>query len=373
MSPKESLKKISLIQFLDQFAYKEEVQDILNSFDLPVSGTKDELLQRLKKPLGSEEPEKILNILSKNSLKNSCDYFGLPVGGTKDALIERILNDIITVKSPAVEKSANISEKNVEKPTKNGPKKDHLYEILNGLSKSDIERGLKDEGLSTSGSKEEMIVRLLAATKNDPKRTLMSLDGQKLNAYAEENDIPRRRSKEDQVNEILKMEFGIDTASLPLTEIISPIEPQPVKISPQFAKPLYYEENKNSLSLKDKFVQVSDYIDKWIPSESWPEEGGYRADLYHYLRNKYTKVRSEKGETRIDILVDDQIPIEVKLAPDQKEYQRAFEQAYRHMEQYNLLIEVICRPKVQSLVREYEERVQRMARPQNYLFKLIIK
>ena len=39
----------------------------------------------------------------------------------------------------------------------------------------------------------------------------MSLDGQKLNAYADKNDIPRRRSKEDQVNEILKMEFGMDT------------------------------------------------------------------------------------------------------------------------------------------------------------------
>ena len=87
------------------------------------------------------------------------------MGGTKDALIDRILSDIITRKSPAVEKSAIKSEKTVDKPITGSPKKDHLYDILNRLSKSDIERGLKDEGLSTYGSKEEMIVRLLAATK----------------------------------------------------------------------------------------------------------------------------------------------------------------------------------------------------------------
>lgn len=48
------------------------------------------------------------------------------------------------------------------------------------------------------------------------------------------------------------------------------------------------------------------------------------------------------GESRIDILVDDQIPIEVKTSPDTKELDRAYAQAIKHLDSYGLLIELIC-------------------------------
>ena len=208
-------------------------------------------------------------------------------------MIERILKDIITCKSPAVEKSAIKSEKMVDKPTKNGNKKDKLNDILNSLSKSDIERGLRDEGLSTSGSKEEMIVRLLAATKNDPKRTLMSLDGQKLNAYAEENDIPRRRSKEDQVNEILKMEFGMDALTTndnsKVTKDVRAVES--VK-SPQVV-PSVVSKQKDA-----DFINVIEAIKGWIPQIGHPTEDGYRTALSAELQFRHHfPVELEAGAT----------------------------------------------------------------------------
>jgi hypothetical protein len=381
MSPKESPKKISLIQFLDQFAYKEEVQDILSSFDMPVSGTKDELLQRLKKTLSSEDPGTILNKISKDSLKNACDYYGLPVGGTKDVLIERVLNDIITTKSAVVEKSSTKSEKITDKSTKVGSKKDHLNEILNGLSKGDIERGLKDLGQSTSGSKEDMIQRLLTATKNDPKRTLMSLDGQMLNNYADDNNIPRKRSKEDQVNEILRMEFGMDalsTGEASKKKITDEKEPIGLPISSSHVpnnavsrsveSPNIYAQNLNIL-----FDKVVKDIEDWLPKASWPKEAGYQSDLVFFLESRNHKTRIEKGESRIDILVDDFVPIELKLSPDRQELERAFSQIFRHLDVHRAIIVVVCKPRNQDAMDDFQIRIMKYAKPHGYYYKMVLK
>ena len=79
------------------------------------------------------------------------------------------------------------------------------------------------------------------------------------------------------------------------------------------------------------------------------------------------------GESRIDILVDDQIPTEVKTSPDTMELDRAYAQAFKHLDSYGLLIELICKPKILDQVADFADRVQRNAAPRNPTFKMILK
>ena len=76
-----------------RFLYKEDVQELLDDLDLPVSGTKDELISRL---LEHEDfdPEEALAYLDKEQFVALCDELDLPSRGTRDDLFKRVLEAI---------------------------------------------------------------------------------------------------------------------------------------------------------------------------------------------------------------------------------------------------------------------------------------
>jgi len=384
-APKLDGHSIKIFELVKDNITRDQLQSILESLKLPVSGNKEDLLVRLLQSSSKWNVEDVLSLFSIEVLKAISISIGLTPKKAKRDMIEGIAQKEFGIapkeRKVEIDKAKHAIVASSEEPITPHKKSKRLvsgeperaigdqeillYQILDeDVNKEDIKSALSKLDEPISGSKDELIERLLEAVDYDPRALLSSLDGYSLSDIANRHDIKKRRSKEDQIEEILNNYFDTEE-----------FNPSP-SINQEKAF-LQGDSNREGYSiqieLKNKFNEVTDYIDRWVPSESWPEEGGYRTDLYHYLRNKYIRVSIEKGESRIDLLVDDKIPIEVKLAPDQKEYQRAFDQAYRHMERYGLLIEVICRPKVQSQLHEFEERVQRMASPHNYLFKVIIK
>jgi len=98
MSSKGS-SKISIIQFLDNYANKDEVLEISRSFDLAVSGTKKELLDGLTPSISTKKPEEILEYLSKDSLKDACRFYSLPLSSLKTDLIDRIVHNVLSMSS----------------------------------------------------------------------------------------------------------------------------------------------------------------------------------------------------------------------------------------------------------------------------------
>jgi hypothetical protein len=98
MSSKGS-SKISIVQFLNNYASKEEVQNIIRSFDLEVIGTKAEMLERLTPSISTKKPEEILEHLSKDSLKDACRFYSLPLSSLKTDLIDRVVHNVLSMSS----------------------------------------------------------------------------------------------------------------------------------------------------------------------------------------------------------------------------------------------------------------------------------
>jgi len=83
-------------KFLKRYIYKEEFQDMLREEDLSPTGNVDNLIDRLV-----EEAEfdftHFLEHFRKDDLKEICEDFDSPVSGTKDDLMGRVFEEIIEI------------------------------------------------------------------------------------------------------------------------------------------------------------------------------------------------------------------------------------------------------------------------------------
>jgi len=96
----EEIKEKKTITTIDQLLYSKKytsasrLQRELMTRNLKISGTKDQLIERLLYESG-EDVNDILDLLfGKVELKDICREFELPVSGTKDDLIKRILDKL---------------------------------------------------------------------------------------------------------------------------------------------------------------------------------------------------------------------------------------------------------------------------------------
>ncbi len=87
--------ELELEYILGRFLYKEDLQDICKELELPVSGAKDDLIERV---LSDEDfhPGMALSYVDKEGLKALAEDFDLRTGGTREDLERRILEAIPT-------------------------------------------------------------------------------------------------------------------------------------------------------------------------------------------------------------------------------------------------------------------------------------
>lgn len=83
-------------KFLKRYIYKEEFQDMLREEDLSPTGNVDELIDRLVKE-AEYDFTNFLDHFRKDDLKEICEDFDLPVSGTKDDLMGRVFEDVIEI------------------------------------------------------------------------------------------------------------------------------------------------------------------------------------------------------------------------------------------------------------------------------------
>ena len=93
--PRKKVKEeFTIEEVLDSYLYKEGIQAWLDDEDLPVSGSKTQLISRFLDETGYSS-EEVLGFFYKDDLKEICDDLDLAISGTKDDLIERILELLV--------------------------------------------------------------------------------------------------------------------------------------------------------------------------------------------------------------------------------------------------------------------------------------
>jgi hypothetical protein len=95
------------------------------------------------------------------------------------------------------------------------------------------------------------------------------------------------------------------------------------------------------------FKQVCDVLSQWDPAMRRSSEEAYKSELSNYLKQsgsvqiKKETIREEKGDSRCDIAIGENIGIEVKKSPSLAEYDRCFGQIARHLKSYQRVAVVI--------------------------------
>ncbi len=103
--------------------------------------------------------------------------------------------------------------------------------------------------------------------------------------------------------------------------------------------------------------RIADLIRKWSPNRKRFTEETYKVELRGFLQANRVNVTEEKGESNIDLLVDELIGIEMKKDPSTSEYDRLLGQMVRHLMIYENLIVVVCDISSEDRYREFLKAV----------------
>lgn len=107
---KKEIKKIEQLLYSKKYMTVEGLQFELISQNMKISGTKNELIQRLLYETKDSLEDIISFLMTKDDLKEICRDFELPVSGSKDELIERILERLPPSHPKEIAKSIEIKE-----------------------------------------------------------------------------------------------------------------------------------------------------------------------------------------------------------------------------------------------------------------------
>lgn len=111
-------------------------------------------------------------------------------------------------------------------------------------------------------------------------------------------------------------------------------------------------------------------IKEWIPRKRYVSEDGYRVDLASYLEGSGFITRMDAGETKVDILVNSSIPIELKKNPRQSAYDRLVGQITRNVRAYGFVITVICDVTRGEMFEDFEHVISsRFSQSEVYIIK----
>jgi hypothetical protein len=103
---------------------------------------------------------------------------------------------------------------------------------------------------------------------------------------------------------------------------------------------------------------VSKVVVGWTPRQNRRSEEAYKAELAEYLRSHgYPRTREEEGVSNPDILVDEKVPVEIKLNPDRSELNRLSGQLLDMKSEFGGVIACIIQTKGSlDLVERFQVR-----------------
>lgn len=219
-------------------------------------------------------------------------------------------------------------------------------------------------GLSTTGKKAEIIKRIVTNNEFEVDKLFTHFSKDDLLQICVNAYLPVSGSKKNLWSRILtrfKLDMNVDFFDEP--------KPEEISASAFDKNALDYQQIVEEPKIDEEFLQIEDIIKHWIPARRYSTEEGYQAELNSMLEHKYGfKVQSEVGTTQVDILVNDNIPIELKKNPNRGDLDRLSGQIMRNVEEYGKLIVVICQLETKELFLEYKNRLKKRYSPEELIF-----
>jgi len=116
--------------------------------------------------------------------------------------------------------------------------------------------------------------------------------------------------------------------------------------------------------------QVLRQVENWVPEKAYRKESKFQDDLKEYLEQQLNSgsgmmgqsqthsIRKERGKSRADVAVDDEVGIELKRAVTNAKLRRLRDQIHDYKDEYPYVIVCACglqeRGKWNELRQEYE-------------------
>ena len=309
----------------------------------------------------------LIRYFDKDRLRTLAERTGYKVSGSKETIAERIVE--IFQKLPDDEIGIFLNR---------------IYWYLD-----DWRKACKATGISDSGSKTDAVFRLLreipevsSRMKPEHRDEIGLKIGEKPSDLAEEEQPskagllgrvgrlfagpemkkPMNKATEERFERTevphpkVVLEFETTIPPLPVEQHVSELPlAQEYVLSPH-AKELPLDENRHAL-----FRRVVCEIQGWTPQGSYRTEETYRYDLVNHLKTRGYVTRVEAGTDLVDILVEDQIPIEVKKTPKSRaEYDRFAGQLLRFADVYACAIGIVCDVKGKEAYKVFFDQFIRM-------------
>jgi len=133
---------------------------------------------------------------------------------------------------------------------------------------------------------------------------------------------------------------------------LSPARPVKIPLKPDVKK------EEIIIPFINEFTNMVLIVNKWTPSKKHRYEEGYQMDLKSYLEYKHgCHVRLEALESKTDLLVNNNFPIEIKKNPNKSEYDRLVGQILRYYKAKENAIAVICDVKSKQLFDDFKNSI----------------
>jgi hypothetical protein len=253
------------------------------------------------------------------------------------------------------------------------------------LTEGDLIDVLCSLNLNHTGSKRELFEKVLNGIEGKSAKEVLSLlSSDALIRIYKAKDIKQdwpffSDSNEQMVKKIYSRVLDKDGPEFASNRLKNQVEP------PNIIKEAQREPDQPSLSkpeikaasppsrVDSGFEAVVRDIEGWSPRSNYKSEDGYRDDLNPWLwsRSHHTTIR--KSDATVDVLVDNKYPIMIIIEPTLSDFHRAFGQIHRHLEKFQSVILVICRPKQDGELEFFEKRVRRSLTYSKYPYKIIKK
>jgi len=287
---------------------KEDIEDILEEFEFPKSGKKDELLQTILKnaTIFEDAIKQLLGDSSKNEIQIICDSLNIPSNSNRPNLEEKILDKL----------HESIDDRDI---------KNKIKFLDFGCHKYDLENILADHNIPSTGKKEKLVERvakndsLVKSAMSEWKKELYKEDIEELCDNLGINPEGNKEKLLQRVNDYLfkKEKILVNNKTFSIDSKKSNIDQKGIQTIVK--KNINYKnKTKNFKKYDSTFLKIIDNIQKeFIPEDSMDEKE-LQTQLKIFLTREYKGKKIEREvKTRagnIDFLIDGKYVIEVKLA-----------------------------------------------------------
>jgi hypothetical protein len=309
----------------------------------------------------------LIRYFDKDTLQTLCERTGYKVSGSKETIAARIVE--IFQKLPDDEIGTFLNR---------------VYWYL-----GDWRKACKAFGVSNSGSKMDAVHRLLreipevsSRMKPEHRDEIGLKIGEKPFELTDEaEDEPLRKGLLGWVDRIRSEPGSIEhrkkavtkesmagARTAPKDASLTGLRATPPKETPETGPSVPYAADQSTsnvvISIDEARLalhkRIAADIYSWVPRKRYSSEEPYHVDLASFLTNRGYTTQLEEGAEQVDILVDGQVPIEMKKSPTSSEYDRMQGQLFRFEGAYGCAIGVICDAKGGESYDDFVARIIRI-------------